>query len=290
MSSQPSGKSFIVAQNTDLSQDFLQLRIIGGKTIGWVDSNGTLSGSLGAAPSSNFSFGFPSGCNLPNVKFISAYKNVTGTGNTDLYTVPAGRRAFFSNIYVYNTGSTSTISPQIKIAGSYYILGTSASLNSGTPAQKAPTSLYVAEAGESLAIASSAQPINVWAGVVEFDNSSALMSSKIMTFINGDNTVYTVSAGKTALLPGFIADQTGTSMLGYINTSGGTRAIKWNIVPSGGSPGTTNLSGTASVTNNTISSGMAVLSPLTMNSGDFISINSDANTSGQLAWVTTVEM
>jgi len=73
----------------------------------------------------------------------------------------------------------------------------------------------------------------------------------------------------------------------------GTIAYKWNVVPSGGSVGTTNQM-SASVTP-ALQSGVGIatsqtLTGFTMGAGDFISVNASASTSNQIAFVTVVEI
>src|SRR5260370_42475983 len=67
---------------------------------------------------------FPDGTNLPNAKFVSGQTRITATGNTDLYTVPANRRALVVNMQTYNDSpNTLTFLTEAKIGGGYYTIG-----------------------------------------------------------------------------------------------------------------------------------------------------------------------
>jgi hypothetical protein len=233
----------------------------------------------------------PAGTILPNLVFRNIYKNVTSTGNVDLYTCPANKRAIACEIEVFNnSGNTLAWYTTIKIGGNYF--QSTASTNTGNNASGSRSSHYILEAGETIAINADHQPCNVWGGVFEFDNTSNLKSGKITTFIAGDNTVYTVPNGKTAIvLPNTFTPCNGAAgTFSYGNLSGGTRTVTFNLVNNGGTPGTTNQ----------IAASGSVLSPnttfnptsvgLTMAAGDFFSINSDANTAGQFGFVTVVEI
>lgn len=233
------------------------------------------------------------GITLPNAKFISCFMNVAATGDTDIYTVPANRRALYvTGLVLNNSGGSSNIYPEVKISGTYYRLKTLTSVSNSAQGTLPAVAPYVAEAGESISINTSAQPINAWLGVLEFDNTAALATSKLTTLATGDNTVYTVTTGKSGLLGLtnlglFGAFSNAAAPIGYYNGSGGTRTVINYAVPSGGSKGTTNQY----VASHSVGSAAveAQTGPSFLNSGDFIVINVDAGTATQFAWVTHIE-
>jgi hypothetical protein len=154
------------------------------------------------------------------------------------------------------------------------------------------SSHYVLEAGESIAVNVNQQPCNVWGGVWEFDNTSNLKSAKLTSFVSGNNTVYTVPVGKTAaVLPNTFTPCNGSvGTFSYGNSAGVSRTVSFNLVNSGGSPGSTNqICPSTSVPSQNV-----VFSPqiigLTMAAGDFFSVNTDGNDAGQFAFCTVVEI
>lgn len=235
----------------------------------------------------------PSGTMLPNLVFRSIYKNVTATGNTDLYTCPVGKRAIACEITVFNNsgGGITTFFTTVKIGGVYYQT-TSAGSIAGNNLQGSKSSHYILEAGETIAVNVTSQPCNAWGGVFEFDNTSNLKSSKLTTFAIGDNTVYTVPGGKSAyVFPNTFLPCSGTAgTFSYGNLSGGNRAITFNLVPSGGTPGATNAIAINAAVASPNTSFNPTITGLSMAAGDFFSVNTDAATAAQFAFVTVVEI
>jgi hypothetical protein len=230
-------------------------------------------------------FSFPNSVPLPNVKFISGYANVVTTGNVDLYTVPANRKAFVFGIYCYNySGSTSSNYAETKISGTYYRISATGTNTNLSVNNMNPAAPMVLPAGQTLSMNNTQQPLNCWAQIAEFDATSSLQSIFLTSFAASDNTIYTVTTGKTAVAAG--GTGVGFSNFGYATSSAAT--IHWNYVASGGTAGATNQASAATA----VASGGAnsSQSPGTMNSGDFVSINTSISTAGaQLAWVTVIE-
>ena len=245
----------------------------------------------------------PAGTILPNLVYKNVNARITSTSTVDVYTCPANKRAIACEVTVFNnSGSTITngFYVAVKIGGVYYQT-TASNATAGNNAVTSRSSQYILEAGEILAVNIAQQPCNVWVGVMEFDNTSNLKSAKLTTFIAGDNTVYTVPVGKSAIvLPNTFTPCSGTvGTFFYGNLSIASRTIVFNLVPSGGSVGSTNVIATsASVGGGVVpspnGSGGTVFTPgitgLTMSAGDFFSVNSDSNAAGQFAYVTVVEI
>ncbi len=228
------------------------------------------------------------GPTLPNPTFVNGFTGNAGTGDIDLYTVPAGRRAFLVSALLYNsTGSNITANSQIKISGTYYRLNSNASVSTVAISNHG-SNMYVAEAGEIVSLHTSATGLNVWYRIIEFDNSLTLYSAKLTSLANGDNTVYTVPAAKTAQVLNGTLSQTINGLLAIWNKSGGARTYNAFAVPSGGSSGTTNkfLNGTATTADDVIATPGC---PACLSAGDFIVLNTDAATATQFAFVTVYE-
>jgi len=227
---------------------------------------------------------------LPNPKFISAQGLVTAT-NTDYYTVPTGRNAFYYGVAFYNNGCAvaGTVVPQVKISGSYYRVDTRLTVTANTNGQDTVIG-FLGVPGEIFSVARATGTLscmNATLQVVEFDAGSTLKRALLTTFVSGDNTLYTVPSGKSAI-PTNIAITLGIfcGQISYINDSG-TRSVYVNLVKSGASVSSGNQFTTATSVSNASSNYFRVCS--TMSAGDFLSINTNANTAGQVAWVVVQE-
>ncbi len=229
---------------------------------------------------------------LPGVKYARANVNSSINGNNDSYTVPTGKRALvlFSN-FRSQSASTATLIQNWKISGTYYNTTFSAiSLTTGAVANDTADGGFVMEAGESISYNSNQTTINIFTQIVEFDNTAALKTVKTIGATNGDQTIYTVPAGKKAILVSGNGQPLGSGNQGFFisNNSGGSITSNIYLVPSGGSKGTSNLfRGSISTANGAatrLNCG-AVLS-----AGDFIVWNCGTTNANALCAVTLVEM
>jgi hypothetical protein len=235
----------------------------------------------------------PAGTLVTGAVFKSSIKTFSATGNSDIYTCPVNKRAIITEMTVFNghASTSSTLVAMLKIGGVYYPASASTTIAAQTTGSRSVT--YVLEAGEILAVNMTQQPFNVVVSIMEFDNTSNIKSAKLTTttLVSGDNTVYTVPVGKSALVLNntltMCSGTQGTFTAG--NNSGGNITYKWNVVPSGGSVGTTNQM-SASTTVSTGAASSQTLTGFTMGAGDFISVNLSAGTSDQIAFVTVVEI
>jgi hypothetical protein len=232
---------------------------------------------------------FPFAVALPNVKYIGKFTNITANGDTDIYTVPANRRAIFYVSTVYNnSGNQAVLYAETKIGGTYYRLGANTTVNNGSIGNWNTAQYWVAEAGTTLSVNSTQHPLNVWTQIIEFDDTAALKTSYITRAINGANTIYTVPVGKSALFPGVTYNFPGGVTV--ITSTGSGVVITHYAVPSGSSPGTTNQLAAAATTTNL--SPQTVTGPATLNAQDSIVVNSGSpiSAAGQfIAWVTVIE-
>lgn len=224
------------------------------------------------------------------------------SGNNDLYTVPSGRKALVYDFTTTNsTAGSINIFPAIKISGTYYRIGNSVSEGTGGTGQghiygmssaknSAP---IVLNAGESFSVNTDAVGLSIWAHLVEFDATAPLSRASITSFTAGDNTLLTVTTGKTLIMgsQGFASNNNPVvSMQGitYYNNSGAQRTMGGiYLVPSGGSPNNANRFATS----NTVFSGLGFNKYLAGNiaSGSSIVINTDSNAAGQFVWVNYQE-
>jgi len=225
-----------------------------------------------------------------NAAFVRAtLNNIAVTGDSDIYTVPAGKIAIVGRIRVYNNnGSLATVYPTFKLSGTYFRIVASpliVSANSSTSA----TINRAAPAGTTIAVNTTLTGINVWIDVLLLNADCGFVPIALTSLAAGDNTIYTCPANKTAVL----IDSNnlvpfGPNTLAYTNQSGATRTIKVYQVNSGGSSSTSNLiMGSSTVTNNSCNTGALSSS---MTSGDSLILNTDASTASQAVFGTVLEL
>lgn len=235
---------------------------------------------------------------LANATFVGVQGQTGATGNLDLYTVPAGKRAYINRIVYYNNGTGSTIPTftQVKISGTYYRIAATQNVNNNATLTNAANSPnFVFEAGDIIAInTATAAGITYAVGIVVFDNTSPLKGPRIVGPSNGDNTLYTCPGGKTAIPYGLISpaitSTLGSPTINFTADSGGARNVYWNAVASGGSPGATNkMQPAQSVSASTV--GATTIPPFwALAAGDFISVNVDTGNAAQIAFTVVLEV
>jgi hypothetical protein len=226
---------------------------------------------------------------LTGVTYASFFVGNAGSGDITLYTVPSGFRALIQTQDFNTAGSTTTYFPEIKIGGAgsfYHVSGTS---TTATLNENNFNLGMVLEPGDVFAYNTSQAGLNISGTVILFSTNSPLKTKRFYTgWVNGNNTVYTCKS--TALIAGFspfFNSSTGASV-SYVNQSGSSATISWNLVKNGNSVGSTNEianNNNAAVTNNSSAGGT---SNYYMAAGDFISINTN-QTGQQIAWVNVFE-
>ncbi len=229
------------------------------------------------------------GMSLTGVSYPVIVGSNLGSGSTDLYTAPAGKRAIAINIMNYNTGTSNTIFPQLKSGGNYYRLQNSVTMATDVNVANS-TLLPVIEPGESYSINCTTTGLNTRMEIIQYDANVPIYSPKLLSLANGDNTVYTVPTGKKAFLARGVQAVSGQFSAGrYVNDSGGTRLINCFIVDSGGATGTSNKC----LNNNTSVNAATVATiwggSVDISAGDFLVINTNAATATQIAWVNVTE-
>lgn len=230
---------------------------------------------------------FPGSIPLTGVRYVPIRNTSVSTGDTDLYTVPAGKRALYQSLALMNNSGVGNIVfyAQVKVAGTYYRLLANVTASNGAVGTGV-TIAYIAEPGEILSINTATNNGGCVTGqIVEFDNTCPVYSAKLSTLSAGDNTVYTVPALTTSMLLGTSLAPSVSGNYRYVNTSGGSRTIQWKITPSAGAA--TAITASTAV-NDLASSTIAGLWGL--GAGDSVQINTDANTATQMAWVNVMEI
>ncbi len=221
---------------------------------------------------------------------IPAFRNAA-SGNVDSPACPADKRwAWSGRTYRNPTAGDISVFPQLKIGSDYFKIGPTftAIHGAGLGDSNSQYPCIVLEPGEVASFNTSAAGLVIYTEILEFDIACPLWTAKVTNFVAGDNPLATIVGSAKILDEGFLSPGSiGLNAMNpglfYFNDSGASRTINWNIVDSGDSPsGTNSPINQLSVPNGTYANkpGMA-----TLGAGDSISINVDANTAKQIAWV-----
>lgn len=230
---------------------------------------------------------------LINAKYISGIKSNAGTGDIDIYTVPAGKRAVVNaNWVTYNTtGGGIDVYRTVKIAGTYYRIGAAVTIAANSQSTSLTQSnVLIYEAGETIAINTTATGLNLYFSILIFDDTSYVKSKKIITLANGDNTLYTVPNNYNAQVLGNNSLVAGTFVgaVQIFNSSGGARAYNVYVVSSGQAVSNSyKIQAIASAGNNVMQQVSAAGS---LASGDYIVVNTNSGASNQFSWINVVEI
>lgn len=227
---------------------------------------------------------------LPNLSFPGVNASAIPMGDTDLYTVPIGRKALLFAAEITNPGSTLTYYIEAKISGTYYRLqsGQSAPGSSiGTLDSLFPMLL---NAGESVSVNTTAAGLSLWCSVYEFDAASNLSTARLLSPTSGNNTLLTITGSGISVPPAMVTSAATTTNHPWIvvsNSTGGARSINVYAVPNGGSPGSSNLLLSApSLANNTVQN---VLYVGGQEMGGTVVYNTDSSAAGQFVWMIYVQ-
>lgn len=238
---------------------------------------------------------------MPNPTYPPAYLiNSASTGDVDLYTVPANRKALLLGWVVTLPQFSSTVNNYLetKIGGAYYRISNTASTSGGSIGldQTATVDMLprVLNAGETASVNMDTAGLSTWLHLIEFDASSPLRSVTLTAFGTGQNTLYMVPTGKTfEVLPLYarLPSNLFSSLRAYLFFSNGTNTtlgLMLHAVPNGGSVSVNNaLAGVANLSGGAVSSTGVFSGSLAP--GDFLSVSTGTNASGQMAWMNIIE-
>lgn len=219
------------------------------------------------------------------------------TGTTQIYTVPAGKRAYvWGEAYNTSVGNILIDSKISKDSGATYTpLNNQATLATVTGSAFA-TSGLILEAGDIWALTTATNNgLNVFPAVYLFSNTAKIKQVLFTAFASGDNIVYTCPGGKTATVISGVAGMYNNNgaTLSQINATGGSVTYQVKFTPSGSATLTV---GTAVTINNALGAATrnAILPPsalnnLVLNAGDAIVVNSSSATAGQATYFNVYE-
>lgn len=230
---------------------------------------------------------------LYGAKYKNPYLASAIIGNNDVYTVPAGRKAIVINFGFTNTsGGNVGVYPQLGISATYYKVGPTQTISTSTyfsgNFQQIPEMVLLAGDVLSFNCATTAGLV-IWATVVEFSASSPVTTYRNMALANGDNTLYTVPAGISAMVMRALAigEWGGAGFWYYMNSSASPATLNWYNIPSGQSKGNATITTVASVVTAGTTARQAIASVLAP--GDVILVNTNLNLGGQIAWINVAE-
>lgn len=242
-------------------------------------------------------FGIPGLDAIYATSIYATQYGVTTGGNVTvpLYTVPSGRFATLNALSFFNKSAinSTNFNPLLITTTPTTIAYTGTTASTSALTNTATTSiLSMWGPGETIGVRFSGTPdINVFPSIIEFE-APRLKLINFEAFAVGDNTVYTVPAGKRALLfsRGFWSTTSPTLSVGalFINISGGAVTASFYIVPLGQTPGINYQAGpTGSISNNTLST--VVFPSTVLQAGDFIVVNTSSASVGQIFRTFVVE-
>mgnify|MGYP001558574089 FL=1 len=152
--------------------------------------------------------------------------------------------------------------------------------------------LYILDAGEIYSITTSAQGINHFPRIIEFDDASPIKSAKLFSLVNGDNTLYNCPDNFSAHLL-FGTPQIATQgLFSFSNNSGNTRIVIPYCTPPGSVVSTvlTRCAAGATVLDATVSQGAVTNTlPPRLFEDESIVINSDGIAATSLLWTNVFE-
>jgi hypothetical protein len=226
-----------------------------------------------------------------DLTFPRGFFSNLSTGDVDLYTVPAGRKAFIgpSARGINKSAGNITSFLQVKISGTYYRLTTAVTAASGASMSISLFAGMILNAGESIAINNATNSgLNIGLSIFEFDDSSPLVRASIFGLASGNQTLYTCPASTIPFAFSDIMAYTHSPIsCPVFNGSGGSLNYYLNNVSSGGSPSSSNqITPSIAISNNSVDipNLYGSLTP-----GDFINVNSSGGGAGQNIWLNLYE-
>lgn len=230
------------------------------------------------------------GLGLPGAKAVPLFYKGAVVGNHDLYTVPAGKRAWINGpLGYYNSGASGIgITAGVVISATFWKLTGSVFANANTGAWL-PAQSFILDAGQTVRVVyDSALQAAVYGGVIEFDNTATMKTAAKFGFgAATNNLIYTCPAGYTALIFNQFGGLDSPGMQLQSVDANVTNHIKY--VPSGDTISAQHqVSITEFVSPRNTASQMML--PGCMAAGDSIYLYSDVANASGVAWVNVCEI
>lgn len=236
---------------------------------------------------------FADGINLRNAKYVSATSTNLATTFMDMYTAPAGRRAYVQAYSLFAYTGSVTVSPWVKISGVYYRVG--ATTTSTGSIASSPVG-FVLEPNETVSLFQSAATANGWVSIVEYDATVPFYTSRQTGTLSATSTVYTVPSNVTAAVCSTQNVGAGSGASFQVgNNSVSTPTLKAYVVKSGQAAldsGNKIASQALSANSSTVINVAGTagnLGCISMNSGDSIQNNLSTSITAGIQWTTVYE-
>lgn len=202
---------------------------------GWSGYSG-FSGRSGYSGYSGIPY-YPVGILMQNPSPVTVAVTALASGNNDLYTVGANKRAVVSSATCYNSNASSrTLYATLKVSATTYRLTADTVL--ATVTSVAISHNFIFEAGDVIGINASGVGVNAALQIIEFDNTSPALTARILDSSNATVALYTCPANKhayplnnTMVFGGGVVNYcgtTGTPTLTFYVGSGGAAASSAN--------------------------------------------------------------
>lgn len=182
-------------------------------------------------------FGQSGGFNIPNVSYPSVKAFNLASGDNNIYTCPSNKRALITQLYFLNKDLITDINVfcKVNISGTDYRLTSTNTIF--TPLLQSQYICFVLEPNEIFKINTNAVNISAFVNIIEYDAQYPLYSSRLTSFVVGDNTLYQCPVGKKGIPitgkfnPTGANSTFGSTSMTYTNT--GSATVTLYNVPNG---------------------------------------------------------
>jgi hypothetical protein len=219
-----------------------------------------------------------------DLNYTRAYDQNLQKGDTNLYTVPTGKKAQVYSSSVYNQGTATVSYYPYLYTDQNYRIGSNSTVNAGaTSSNNAAYNLILTE-GQKIGYWANNAGVTILIKIVEFDANTPIKSSVLYSMNIGDNNILKVPTGKRIVPLGGDLQTTTMGNVIFLSNYAGTNKIKIFTAE-----GVELITGSANISTNTFANIAfgACLIP-----GDTISVNTtiqSSDTNKQISWFTYAE-
>src|SRR5260370_30729440 len=139
--------------------------------------------------------------------------------------------------------TTLTCLAEVKISGVYHTFDfISNALGIGSYGRTQSMAPFLLHAGEGFSVNCDHSGGTAWASIIEFDASANINDARLFSLASGNNTLFTVPAGKTVQLIGFPSalNLVQSGFVWYWNHTLASPTVTISVVPNAGSPAVAN--------------------------------------------------
>lgn len=174
----------------------------------------------------------------------AVYAGNLASGHNDIYVCPAGKKAYITSNSGHNpSGSSISVYRYLKKDGVYYQVRSVSTMaaNANITANASAIPLLL-NAGEGISINCSAAGGNYAISVWEMPDTDKLQRKEVLGLASGINIIYTVPAGKRAIIwPAANYSINGDMFIHCSNSTTNVITVKWHVIKNGESGGTATI-------------------------------------------------